>query len=152
MCSQWSPGSESNRRPAARHGWAAALTRDGLARTDLLAVHTQDEERRLTVELQVKTTLHKPDKISWLLGTKSQMPAASPREWFVLVAAPVTVRSDWRLNRSSEWRSAAPVVLHRMGYATRRFCDTDSARRRGQPRKSKAFLCPLHGQDYGLLC
>lgn len=80
----------------ARHGWAAALTRDGLARTDLLAVHTQDEERRLTVELQVKTTLHKPDKISWLLGTKSQMPAASPREWFVLVAAPTDTTSPLR--------------------------------------------------------
>lgn len=72
----------------ARHGWAAALTRDGLARTDVLAVRADDEERRTLVELQVKTTVHDGKKISWLLGEKSQQRAVAPREWFVLVASP----------------------------------------------------------------
>lgn len=81
----------------ARHGWAAALTRDGLARTDILAVRADDEERRTLVELQVKTTVHDGKKISWLLGEKSQQRAVAPREWLVLVASPgdvtVPVRS-----------------------------------------------------------
>jgi len=75
----------------ARHGWAAALTRDGLARTDLLAVHTHDEARRSMIEVQVKTTLNKPESFNWLLGLKAQAPAVSPREWFVLVGAPTDV-------------------------------------------------------------
>ena len=57
----------------ARHGWAAALNRDGLARTDILAVRADDEERRTLVELQVKTR---------------QERAVALREWFVLVASP----------------------------------------------------------------
>lgn len=38
----------------ARHGWAPALTRDGIARTDILAVGTRLAHRP-TVEIQVKT-------------------------------------------------------------------------------------------------
>lgn len=38
----------------ARWGWAAALTRDGLERTDLLAVGTHLPDRP-TIEIQVKT-------------------------------------------------------------------------------------------------
>jgi len=36
----------------ARRGWAPALTRDGLERTDILAVHTKPASRRM-VEVQV---------------------------------------------------------------------------------------------------
>ena len=38
----------------ARYDWAPALTRDGLERTDILAVNTQLAYRP-TVEIQVKT-------------------------------------------------------------------------------------------------
>ncbi len=72
----------------ARHGWAAALTRDGLARTDILAVRVDDDERRTLVEIQVKTTVHDGKRISWRLGLNSQKPAVSEQEWFVLVASP----------------------------------------------------------------
>ncbi len=37
----------------ARRGWAPALTRDGLERTDILAVATHDPERRM-VDIQVR--------------------------------------------------------------------------------------------------
>ena len=40
----------------ARYGWAPALTRDGLERTDILAVGTQLAHRP-TIEIQVKDRL-----------------------------------------------------------------------------------------------
>lgn len=66
----------------ARRGWAPAFTRDGLARTDILAVHTSPE--RPMVEVQVKATVSTPTRASWPLGEKAQLPPASEREWFVL--------------------------------------------------------------------
>jgi len=70
----------------AQEGWAASLTRDGVARTDLLAVNS---DTRDMVEVQVKTstTYAKP---SWLLGEVSL--DQSGREWYVLVAVGQTVR------------------------------------------------------------
>lgn len=70
----------------ARRGWAPALTRDGLERTDILAVLTEVSGRRL-VEIQVKTTL-RPDwkNVNWLIGTKGQTASEHEREYFVLVA------------------------------------------------------------------
>ncbi|WP_120264499.1 hypothetical protein [Microbacterium sp. AG238] len=68
----------------ARRGWAPALTRDGLARTDILAVHT-GSGRRL-VEVQVKTAMNTAWKyVNWQLGEKSQQPSASETEYFVMV-------------------------------------------------------------------
>ena len=72
----------------ARHGWGAALTRDGLERTDILAVHTS--ETRPMVEVQVKTVQDLGAKTNWLLGTKSQSPERSEHEWFVLVSVPAS--------------------------------------------------------------
>ena len=69
----------------ARHDWAAALTRDGLERTDILAVGTTLEDRPL-VEIQVKTATGASEKTSWALNRKAQQMAQSPREWFVFVA------------------------------------------------------------------
>ncbi|MDX2375630.1 hypothetical protein M4I32_02310 [Microbacterium sp. LRZ72] len=70
----------------ARRGWAPALTRDGLERTDILAVLPGDESRRL-VEVQVKTARGSDMKtISWPLGPKSQGPSLHEREYFVMVA------------------------------------------------------------------
>lgn len=62
-----------------RFGWAASLTRDGLERTDILAVHV--ESRRM-IEVQVKTIRAGN---SWPLGRKGSLPAVSDREWYVLV-------------------------------------------------------------------
>jgi hypothetical protein len=67
-----------------QHGWGVALTRDGLERTDILAVHTIDPDRPM-VEVQVKSLQHAGHRSSWPLGTKAQIPARSGREWFVLV-------------------------------------------------------------------
>ena len=65
----------------AGYGWAVALTRDGLERTDILAVHT---DTRRMVEVQVKTASHRP-RPNWPLNRKAQQPAKSDQEWFVLV-------------------------------------------------------------------
>ncbi len=70
----------------ARLGWAAALTRDGLERTDILAV--QGLEPRCMVELQVKTANDLGDKSNWLVGGKAQQAALSTREWFTFVLLP----------------------------------------------------------------
>lgn len=63
----------------ARRGWAASLTRDGLARTDVLAVEASDERRM--VEVQVKTITAG----SWPLGRKGIAGSVSDREWYVFV-------------------------------------------------------------------
>lgn len=72
----------------ARRAWAPAFTRDGLERTDILAVRTgtgTGDERRL-VEVQVKTATNTAWKyVSWPLGEKSQQPSASETEYFVMV-------------------------------------------------------------------
>lgn len=71
----------------ARHGWAPALTRDGLERTDILAVHT-GEDRRM-VEVQVKTARTVTwQRTNWPLGEKNQKPSAHEREYYVFVAVP----------------------------------------------------------------
>ncbi len=70
----------------ARFDWAPALTRDGLERTDILAVQTQGD--RPMIEVQVKSIRGVGDDVSWPLGLKAQSPAAHDREWFVLVAIP----------------------------------------------------------------
>ncbi|MFI5735024.1 hypothetical protein ACIA49_33235 [Kribbella sp. NPDC051587] len=70
----------------ARYGWAPALTRDGIARTDVLAVATHLAERP-SVEIQVKTASAGTGRTSWLLGNAS-LPAASAHEWFVFVMVP----------------------------------------------------------------
>lgn len=62
----------------ARYGWAASLTRDGLERTDLLAVHSI---RRDMIEVQVKTVRTG----SWMLGRKGTLHDRSGREWYVFV-------------------------------------------------------------------
>lgn len=73
----------------ARRGWAPALTRDGLERTDILAVMTEGDGRRL-VEIQVKAARgNRMDSVSWPLGLKSQEPSHHEREYFVMVAIPL---------------------------------------------------------------
>ncbi len=72
----------------ARRGWAPALTRDGLERTDILAVMTEGGDRRL-VEVQVKTARSgRLDSTSWPVGVKSMGPSLHQREFFVMVSVP----------------------------------------------------------------
>lgn len=72
----------------ARRGWAPALTRDGLERTDILAVFTTPEKRRM-IEVQVKTARESgAGLVNWPLGAKTQGPSQHEREYFVLVAVP----------------------------------------------------------------
>jgi hypothetical protein len=73
----------------ARLGWAVALTRDGLERTDILAVQAQ-EPRRM-IEVQVKTANDLQSKTNWLVGAKAQQLAVSEREWFAFVILPDAV-------------------------------------------------------------
>lgn len=63
----------------ARRGWAASLTRDGLARTDILAVNA---ESRAMIEVQVKTAHLIP---TWPMGANGIVPSKTDREWFVFV-------------------------------------------------------------------
>ncbi|RAG60000.1 hypothetical protein DN536_40200, partial [Burkholderia multivorans] len=68
----------------ARRGRAPALNRDGLERTDILAVLADPENRRM-VEIQVKTARGSAWRsISWPLGAKSQGPSQNEREYFVM--------------------------------------------------------------------
>jgi hypothetical protein len=71
----------------ARHGWAPALTRDGIARTDILAVGTHLPDRP-TVELQVKSATQAGTRTSWQINDKAQQPARSQHEWFAFVLLP----------------------------------------------------------------
>lgn len=72
----------------ARRGWAPALTRDGLERTDILAVLADPDNRRM-VEIQVKTARGAARRsISWPLGSKSQGPSEHEREYYVMVTVP----------------------------------------------------------------
>ena len=71
----------------ARHKWAPALTRDGLERTDVLAVATHLDHRP-TIEIQVKTATEGTRLTSWPIGLKAQEIAKSVYEWFVLVLLP----------------------------------------------------------------
>src|SRR5690349_18402063 len=96
----------------ARLGWAAALTRDGLERTDVLAVEGQ-EPRRM-VEIQVKTATDRGHRSNWPIGAKAQQFALSEREWFAFVLVPTD--SAWRAPRTfvvpRDHVSAAAWIVH----------------------------------------
>lgn len=67
-----------------RLGWAVALTRDGLAGTDILGVRTVTGQM---IEVQVKAS--SPTKNPrFILGAKGCVPALTDREWHVFVALP----------------------------------------------------------------
>jgi len=80
----------------ARLGWAAALTRDGLERTDILAVQTGVPRRM--VEIQVKTARNLGDRSNWPVGAKAQQLALSEREWFTFVLLPA--ETEWLAPRT----------------------------------------------------
>lgn len=96
----------------ARLGWAAALTRDGLERTDILAV--QGSQPRCMVEIQVKTANDLGDKSNWLVGGKAQQVALSTREWFTFVLLPAG--EPWQAPRTfvvpRDHVAAAAWIVH----------------------------------------
>ncbi|MEX1007737.1 MAG: hypothetical protein WD271_07800 [Acidimicrobiia bacterium] len=64
-----------------RLGWAVALTRDGVARTDILGAHSATGQM---IEVQVKAASF-GTRLTFMLGEKGCDPARSDREWYVLV-------------------------------------------------------------------
>ncbi len=100
-----------------RHGWGAALTRDGLERTDILAVHTLPPRR--TIEVQVKTANEVVGGVtSWPLGLKSQLPELSDREWFVMVLMPSSPTAIPRSFVVPRDHIAAAAWIEHMGWLT----------------------------------
>jgi hypothetical protein len=106
--------------------WAAALTRDGLERTDVLAVHAT---KRIMVEIQVTAASH-PAQPNWRTNRKAQRPSVSRREWFVLVAlappihGPHTERSSFRgitspRQHGFDIRIGSPSPEYQLASATR---------------------------------
>jgi len=82
-----SAGEHSTCAALSRLGWAVALTRDGLERTDILAV---DTESRQTIEIQVKTA-NSNSRPTWVLGLKGTAEARTDHEWYVFVLLPQEV-------------------------------------------------------------
>jgi hypothetical protein len=95
----------------ARHGWAPALTRDGLERTDILAVNTMLADRPV-IEIQVKTASQRGQVTSWLLGTKAQLLAKSEHEWFALVLLPELPAEPRAFVVPRDHLAAATWVVH----------------------------------------
>lgn len=101
----------------ARRGWAPALTRDGLERTDILAVHTGSGRRM--VEIQVKSARTVTwAKTNWPLGEKSQQPSAHEREYFVMVATPNDVTINARCFVVPRAHVAAAAWIAHMDWLT----------------------------------
>lgn len=73
--------------------WSVALTRDGVERTDILASHAVTG-RPVEVQVKAASFMAKPN---WRLNKKSQQPARTDHEWFVLVAL---AEDPWGPNRA----------------------------------------------------
>ncbi len=95
----------------ARHAWAPALTRDGLERTDILAVATHLDHRP-TIEIQVKTATKGARITSWLIGLKAQEIARSAYEWFVFVLLPEVSAAPRAFVVPRDHVSAATWIAH----------------------------------------
>lgn len=102
----------------ARRGWAPALTRDGLERTDILAVYAESRHRHL-VEIQVKAA-RGPDwnRLSWPLGPKSQQPSLHEHEFFVMVAIPHDLEQTPRCFIVPRTHVAAAAWIEHMDWLT----------------------------------
>lgn len=78
----------------AQIGWAASLTREGVAHADVLAVGADLDAgvpERPMIEVQVKTMRHHR-KPMWPMGGGWIGAASSPREWYVFVLLGATAR------------------------------------------------------------
>jgi len=122
----------------ARRDWAPALTRDGLERTDILAVYT-DPQRRRMVEVQVKAARGpKPEKISWPLGVKSQQPSLHEREYFVMVAVPHDHSLPLRSFVVPRSHVAAAAWIEHMAWLTAP--DVPAGQRNAPVERSRVYL------------
>ena len=122
----------------ARRGWAPALTRDGLERTDILAVLANGAERRL-VEVQVKAARGvRMDSISWPLGSKSQAPSLHNREYFVMVAIPLDLSSYPRCFVVPRIHVAAAAWIEHMNWLTHP--DAPPGKRNAPVERSRVLL------------
>ncbi|MFD7935289.1 hypothetical protein ACFV4T_12255 [Streptomyces sp. NPDC059755] len=87
-------------------GWGAALTRDGLERTDILAVRADGTRRMIEVQVKAASPMPQPN---WRCGTKTQLPSLSDREWFVFVALdpmPGQAPASYVVPRDHVWAAA----------------------------------------------
>jgi hypothetical protein len=73
----------------AQLGWAASLTREGVAHADILAVHASSARR--LIEVQVKTISHNR-KPSWPMGANWLAAAETDHEWYVFVLLAADMR------------------------------------------------------------
>jgi hypothetical protein len=95
----------------ARNNWAPALTRDGIARTDILAVGTH-LPLRPAVEIQVKTASDRGAGTSFPLRGVTDIVAASEHEWFVFVILPKMPLAPRAFVVPRDHVSAATWVVH----------------------------------------
>jgi hypothetical protein len=100
----------------------SSVNRDGLERTDILAVGTY-RPHRPTVEIQVKTATDRGEPTNWLLGTKAQLLSESDHEWFVFVVLPRSRMLSWspaimyRPQRGSGGGTGSRIRRRRRGHA-----------------------------------
>lgn len=124
----------------ARRGWAPALTRDGLERTDILAVLADGSDRRL-VEIQVKAARGaRMNAISWPLGSKSQTASLHEREYFVMVAVPHDLKQPPRNFVVPRSHVAAAAWISHMNWLTDPAAATG---KRNAPVERSRVLLPI---------
>lgn len=129
----------------ARRGWAPALTRDGLERTDILAVRAEGGERRL-VEVQVKAARGaRMHSISWPLGSKSQAPSLHEREYFVMVAIPHDLHEHPRNFVVPRIHVAAAAWIEHMNWLTHP--DALPGKRNAPVERSRVLLSTFAGYE-----
>ncbi|MCI9889426.1 hypothetical protein JT358_13300 [Micrococcales bacterium 31B] len=125
----------------ARRGWAPAMTRDGLERTDILAVLSDPQNRRL-VEIQVKTARGANwHKLNWPLGKKSQAPSQHQREYFVMVAVPLDLTVSLRCFVVPRTHIAAAAWIGHMAWLTEP--GVESGKRNAPVEQSRVPLASL---------
>jgi hypothetical protein len=97
----------------ARMGWSVALTRDGLARTDILAVGAHLPGRPVR-EVQVKTaTAPGQGEVEFVMGKAPLLQAESSREFYVLVRMPPFPVSPRTFVVPRDHAAAGTWIVHR---------------------------------------
>jgi len=119
----------------ARLDWGPALTRDGLERTDILAVRSTETRRMVEIQVKAANARHRSENTNWPINAKAQQFALSEREWFVFVMLPI---SGWQAPRSfvvhRDHVSAAAWISHQdwrtdlSAVAGKRNAEVDAAR------------------------
>lgn len=134
----------------ARRGWAPALTRDGLERTDILAVFTQSKDRRM-VEVQVKTAQSSPSRTTnWPLGSKAQQPSQHEREYFVLVAVPPELDAPPRSFVVPRSHIAAAAWIEHMNWLTDP--NAELGKRNARAERARVKLQPSNDTKVDGIC